>query len=200
MSTGQKGPEREGRRRALSVTSSGLRSGTPIERRNSAWDDHGAFVLNLRVERARSGRFQPFWAESLPCRRSWVRVPSSAPNESPAPAGFSLVCGTQCRDEKGGLVTPEVTVEAPSLAARSRRGPRSSVRCRQRRIGPGCGTIKLLWNGVQLRQVSLAHATTQRKQLVARVTLAASESGDVAVVVATSGSPVEIDGLAVGAA
>jgi aryl-phospho-beta-D-glucosidase BglC (GH1 family) len=65
---------------------------------------------------------------------------------------------------------------------------------------PGCGTIKLVWNGVVLQQVSLASTKTQRKQVVAQVALAGLQSGDVSVVVATGGSPVEIDGLGIGEA
>jgi hypothetical protein len=48
--------------------------------------------------------------------------------------------------------------------------------------------------------VSLASTKTQRKQVVAQVAFAGLQSGDVSVVVATGGSPVEIDGLGIGEA
>jgi hypothetical protein len=60
-----------------------------------------------------------------------------------------------------------------------------------------CGTVKVYWNGVLRSTVSLKAATTQRRVVIELLSFAAPTKGTLSVVVATTGKPVSIEGLAV---
>jgi hypothetical protein len=62
---------------------------------------------------------------------------------------------------------------------------------------PTCGTIQLLWNGTVLQTISLRSSTTRTAQLLTAINLGSLQTGAVSAQVASSGRPVEIDGLGV---
>jgi GH25 family lysozyme M1 (1,4-beta-N-acetylmuramidase) len=62
---------------------------------------------------------------------------------------------------------------------------------------PTCGTVQIFWNGTLLKQVSLAAPTLEKKQLVVLGSFPSRREGTVRMRVASSGRPVQIDGLAV---
>jgi hypothetical protein len=62
---------------------------------------------------------------------------------------------------------------------------------------PTCGTVQVFWNGTLLKQVSLAAATLEKKQLLALGPFPSLQEGTVRIRVSSSGRPVKIDGLAV---
>jgi hypothetical protein len=61
---------------------------------------------------------------------------------------------------------------------------------------PTCGTVQVFWNGTLLKQVSLAAATLEKKQLLALGPFPSLQEGTVRIRVSSSGRPVKIDGLA----
>jgi hypothetical protein len=64
-------------------------------------------------------------------------------------------------------------------------------------MGPGMGTINVEWNGTVVGTFNLDQPTLARKQVLAVTPFASAQTGTVRIVVATSGLPVEIDGLGV---
>jgi hypothetical protein len=62
---------------------------------------------------------------------------------------------------------------------------------------PTCGTIQLLWNGIVLQTVNLRSSTTKTAQVLTAFNLGSLQTGTVSAQVASSGRPVEIDGLGV---
>jgi hypothetical protein len=66
---------------------------------------------------------------------------------------------------------------------------------------PGCGTVDLLWNGSVVKTIRLNATTRTTKQVLGTVTVAAPGTitafGTVSVRVASSGRPVEIDGIGI---
>lgn len=62
---------------------------------------------------------------------------------------------------------------------------------------PTCGAVEVRMGGTLLKKVSLAAATTQKKQLIPLASFPGVVAGTVTITVATSGKPVFIDGLGV---
>lgn len=60
-----------------------------------------------------------------------------------------------------------------------------------------CGSVKVYWNGVYKRTISLYSPTTQRKQVIGLFTLSTVATGTVTLVVSSSGRPVILEGLAI---
>lgn len=65
--------------------------------------------------------------------------------------------------------------------------------------GPGMGTLSVEWNGTPIATVNLAQPTLARKVPVHLPVFSTVQAGTVRLVVTTSGLPVEVDGLGVGA-
>jgi hypothetical protein len=61
---------------------------------------------------------------------------------------------------------------------------------------PTCGSVRITWNGNVQATINLASSATRRRVLVGNVTFIAPRSGTVGIVVASSGRPVVIDGIA----
>jgi hypothetical protein len=64
---------------------------------------------------------------------------------------------------------------------------------------PGCGSVKVLWNGHVLERVSLAASRIRRKQVIPLITFNALSTGSLRIVVMSRDKKVEIDGLEVSA-
>jgi hypothetical protein len=62
---------------------------------------------------------------------------------------------------------------------------------------PTCGSIKIYWNGVLKKTVSLAAGSQLRDQLVPVVTFGSVQTGTLKIQVSTRGKPVQIDGVEV---
>jgi hypothetical protein len=62
---------------------------------------------------------------------------------------------------------------------------------------PACGTVQLLWNGNVLQTINLKSSTTKTAQFLTAINLGSLQTGTVSARVASSGRPVEIDGIGV---
>jgi hypothetical protein len=99
-----------------------------------------------------------------------------------AGAGYDL--GTFSRTSKRHAALTKAHVSAKTVAL-------VATTC------PGCGTIKVTWNGVTIARVSLDSATTQHLVIVPITTFSAGRFGKVRVVVVSNTSPVSVEGLGV---
>ena len=60
-----------------------------------------------------------------------------------------------------------------------------------------CGSVKVYWNGVYKKTITLTASSTKRKQVVSLLSFGSVTSGTLKLVVASSGKTVSIEGLGV---
>jgi GH25 family lysozyme M1 (1,4-beta-N-acetylmuramidase) len=110
---------------------------------------------------------------------------------------MAIRSGTWSRGEGSGRYLDTFTASSGEGAALLRRHVEAThisllvERC------PGCGVVRVYWNGVLLRRISLSWDTTVRKRLVTVAHFDSVQVGNLRVKVVSSGRRVEIDGLAV---
>ncbi|MEX2237569.1 MAG: hypothetical protein WEB00_08550 [Dehalococcoidia bacterium] len=131
-------------------------------------------VLNVSAWSAEKCTAIPFDDRGLTATGSWARETASGYYLG----SYSLSSTTNNTLTKTGIMAEKLLLIA--------------TKC------PGCGTVRVFWNGVAVIDIDLENATKQRRQFILIDDFGVMETGSIEIRIISSGKPVYIDGLAVG--
>ncbi len=115
----------------------------------------------------------PLDDRSLARSRGWTRITGAAYYRSTAVRGYGF--GRSLT--RTGVVAKRVALVASTC--------------------PTCGSVKVYWNGVRVRTISLRSSTSRSKVILGALSFSSVRTGTLKLVVGTSSRRVTVDGIAI---